>query len=460
MKKFFCLFFVALFLISSSLQADWLVDCNGQQVILSISKDNLIKEKELFIETFSEAYKNIPLNVLGVDSLDNFLNAAFEDEEIDFARKKANTLFITAKDKSGKVVGFASFDRNSDHIYSRQGAVHPSLSRSGLGKNLLFSVLNVFKDCYYLKLVARRVNNVSKNFCSKLGFVESSYIHEGLSPEKYIGYELEFDGEFVAKTLSKYILCKILSSPIVSPEVKKIRIEECCDPLIDLNHIGNKRIVPLTYFDARYDAGHHDCGKVRKGLYDQLLLLLKYLPENIGLAVFEGYRPLWKQKEYFVKKFKELAEANNGKSFDHDFLESVYVETCKLISPFIDNIPVHCTGAAIDFMLFEFKENDSMELLDLGKFGVIFGPNDQAQTLSDNVSLEQRINREMLLNAAAKAGLVNYGYEWWHYSYGDRAWAYVENEEKAIYGMVIDGGTGESYSKEVFLKSMSENIKS
>jgi D-alanyl-D-alanine dipeptidase len=248
---------------------------------------------------------------------------------------------------------------------------------------------------------------------------------------------------------------KILSIPIVSPNVTKIKIEECGEALVDLNNVGNKRIVPLTCFGAMYNAGHDDCGKVRSGLYEHILLLLAYLPENVGLAVFEGYRPLWKQKEYFVKKFKELAEANKDKKAEADYLESIYTETCKFVSPFIDNIPVHCTGAAIDLMLFKISKNSSMELLDLGKFGVIFGPNDQAKTLAENLSAEQAKNRELLLKAAAKAGLVNYGYEWWHYSYGDRAWAYIENKKNAIYGIALGGVTSEAYSKETFLKSMS-----
>ena len=31
-------------------------------------------------------------------------------------------------------------------------------------------------------------------------------------------------------------------------------------------------------------------------------------------------------------------------------------------------------------------------------------------------------------------GFVNYPYEWWHFGYGDRYWAYAEDEPAAIYG--------------------------
>ncbi len=240
---------------------------------------------------------------------------------------------------------------------------------------------------------------------------------------------------------------KMLSLPIVSPCVTAIEIKECGEELIDLIKINNKRIVPLMQFDARYNAGHNDFAKVRKGLYEHLLQLLSYLPENIGLAVFEGYRPLWKQKEYFEKKFKELVQQSADKNLD-----AIYNETCKFVSPFIDNIPVHCTGAAIDFMLFTSNKNGSMELLDLGKFGVIFGPNDQTQTLATNITDEQRKNRLILLEAAKKAGLVNYGYEWWHFSYGDRAWAYVEKKENALSGLVQEKDISLPLCKDDFFK--------
>jgi len=32
-------------------------------------------------------------------------------------------------------------------------------------------------------------------------------------------------------------------------------------------------------------------------------------------------------------------------------------------------------------------------------------------------------------------GFVNYPYEWWHYSYGDKYWGYVKNKT-AIYDTV------------------------
>lgn len=65
----------------------------------------------------------------------------------------------------------------------------------------------------------------------------------------------------------------------------------------------------------------------------------------------------------------------------------------------------------------------------------------------------------MLLTAAAKADLVNYGFEWWYYSYGDRAWAYVMGANKAIYGLAHDAESQDTApSEKFFLQAMREEL--
>lgn len=204
MQKFMYLTFVVFFLICANVQADWLVNCKGRQITLFTPNGNLNAEKKVFIDSFSEAYKNIPLDVLKVESLPKFLNAAFEEEENDFASKKANTVFISAKNENAKVVGFVSFANNSDHVYIRSLAVDPEFRGCGLGKALVFCVLNVFKNCRCLKLMTRKVNSLARCFYTKIGFSESAYIHQGITPERYIGYEYSFDDSFVDQVLSKY----------------------------------------------------------------------------------------------------------------------------------------------------------------------------------------------------------------------------------------------------------------
>ena len=55
-------------------------------------------------------------------------------------------------------------------------------------------------------------------------------------------------------------------------------------------------------------------------------------------------------------------------------------------------------------------------------------------TGADNITAEARRNREILGTALRATGLVNYPTEWWHWSYGDRYWAFLENHPTALYG--------------------------
>lgn len=231
--------------------------------------------------------------------------------------------------------------------------------------------------------------------------------------------------------VSELVTKNILYLPISDVSVKNIPIYGSQEELVDLLEINELRMKPLATFDLKYKNSYEGYSKVRLGVYEKLIVMLNLLPKNLGIAYFEGFRPLNKQKEYFDNKLKETLLSIKDK-------ETAYYETSKLISPFIDNIPTHCTGAAIDITLFHILENGATELIDMGKFDVIFGVNDQQETFSENTSQSQRLNRLILLEAATNAGLINYGYEWWHYSYGDKMWAYVTGKESAIYGLAVD----------------------
>ncbi len=214
---------------------------------------------------------------------------------------------------------------------------------------------------------------------------------------------------------------------IADGEVKKIPIKESEEELVDLIKINNKRLVPLSNFSDQYKNSYKEFALVRKTVADKLLKMLEFLPSDIGIAYFEGFRPLYKQKQYFDDKMHETLQTIKDK-------ELAYEETSKSVAPFIDNVPPHSTGAAIDMTLFSLKDG----LLDMGKFDTIFGPNHHQETFSENTTQIQRKNRLTLLEAAIKADFVNYGFEWWHYSYGDKVWAYVKGQKEAIYDIAAD----------------------
>ncbi len=239
--------------------------------------------------------------------------------------------------------------------------------------------------------------------------------------------------------VSDDIVRAVCFDPITYPSIVEQKIHEClcdhCVYIVDLVKENNPRLKSLALFDKKYKQEHKEFSLVRKGLYFKLLNMLKYLPDNIGIAYYECCRPLYIQKKYFDKKYREILKQIPDK-------QKAYEETAKLVAPFISFIPPHSTGGAIDMTLFIIDEDGTESLLDMGKFGVIFGLNDQQETFSDNTTLRQRLNRLLLLNVAAKAGLKNYAFEWWHFSYGDQMWAHMA-EEPAIYNAMANYKTKE-----------------
>jgi D-alanyl-D-alanine dipeptidase len=118
--------------------------------------------------------------------------------------------------------------------------------------------------------------------------------------------------------------------------------------------------------------------------------------------------------------------------------QQVHERACLLISPVAHwdgtpNIPPHSTGAAID-----------VELVDAAGRVIDFGMEAKdwvgveaefcATGREEGLSREARTNRQLLCDAMQAHGFVNYVREWWHYSYGDRYWAWVTGAPHAIYG--------------------------
>jgi zinc D-Ala-D-Ala dipeptidase len=118
----------------------------------------------------------------------------------------------------------------------------------------------------------------------------------------------------------------VLYLPIADIKVKSIILDPINEEIVDLLEINHPRIKPLSSIDKKYTNTYEGFSKIRLGVYKKLLKMLEILPSNLAIAYFEGFRPLWKQKEYFDKKFKEILVEVKDK-------ELAYQETTKHVSP-------------------------------------------------------------------------------------------------------------------------------
>ncbi|MBX9743253.1 MAG: M15 family metallopeptidase [Chthoniobacterales bacterium] len=223
---------------------------------------------------------------------------------------------------------------------------------------------------------------------------------------------------------------------VADPRVLSIPICENKEPLVDLRKekiilIGPSPEIP----------NNTDYTFVRKSVAEKLRQAQKKLPSGLKFQLYEGYRSLALQKKLFDTYFAKVKKQHPSWSDKQQF-----VETTRLVSPVVNlngthNIPPHSTGATIDIYLVDAQgkpvpmgihPKDWMQDLD----GVLSLPN------SKKISAEARHYRKIMHDALESVGFVNVDTEYWHWSYGDRYWAFKKKQPCAIYGTVASKQNG------------------
>lgn len=166
---------------------------------------------------------------------------------------------------------------------------------------------------------------------------------------------------------------------------------------------------------------------LRETVVTKLVTAQKALPDGLEFVVAEGYRSFAEQQRIFNGYQEQLRLNHSDWSISY-----LYGETIKYVAdPSLD--PPHTTGGAVD-ITFARKG----KLLDMGTALDATPEESQCRcyTSAEDISLTAKQNRHLLIAALSQAGLVNFPYEWWHWSYGDRVWAIHTGAPAAIYGSV------------------------
>jgi zinc D-Ala-D-Ala dipeptidase len=212
------------------------------------------------------------------------------------------------------------------------------------------------------------------------------------------------------------------------PQIAEIALTDNGEPLVDL------REVPQLLVDDRQADGAGAYAQLREGVLSRLLDAQAALPGGLRLLITEGYRPLDIQRRIFDTYRDELRRIHPDWTADR-----LHVETSKFASPV--EVAPHSTGGAVDLTL---CAEDGTEI-DMGT------PVDATPEASGNacftaathIAPSAKESRGILAGALAGAGLVNYPTEWWHWSYGDRYWAFLSGRSKTYYGPVrFEGSYG------------------
>jgi D-alanyl-D-alanine dipeptidase len=191
--------------------------------------------------------------------------------------------------------------------------------------------------------------------------------------------------------------------------VNRIEIQESGEPLVNVrNACANIQVRPQV------------CPYLRRTVCDMLNRAQAMLPQEHTLCVSAALRTLDRQKELWDAYFQHLTQKYAWlPASSRRWVTNTYFAPYDQHAP-----PGHCTGGAVDV---ELLGRDG-EPLEVGQ-GLSY-------TWTNRISKEARRNRMILVQAMLDAGFSNCREEFWHYSYGDSAWAVRVGKKACPYGLI------------------------
>lgn len=205
--------------------------------------------------------------------------------------------------------------------------------------------------------------------------------------------------------------------------LRGIPIHDNGEPLVDFV----ERCPEIVWVERHPVFDYHRYQLARSSVADMLGRVAAALPYGIRLAVVEGWRPPEIQRH--------MHEATRGRlraAFPDWDAATLQREVERFSAPMDEHAPPpHTTGGAVDVHLIgpdgePLDLTSPYELLD-GEAAPMSAPG-----LSDTALRHRTILRE----AMESAGFTNYPSEFWHWSYGDQAWAYRGRHPAAHYAAI------------------------
>ncbi|MDF5706317.1 MAG: M15 family metallopeptidase [Nostoc sp. S4] len=230
----------------------------------------------------------------------------------------------------------------------------------------------------------------------------------------------------------------------------QIPIFECGEQMMEipLKLFAVESPHPYEKLGAPY--GKHSPYYLRQSVIKNLIQAQNYLEllrPNWRIQIFDGYRPIAVQQfmvDYsFAQAVQErgLIEVELSPNQRQEIWQAVYEIWA---APSLDEKtpPPHSTGGAVDVTLVD----DSGEILNMGS------PIDEMSERShpdyyanSNYPEAQKYHahRQILRDVMLKAGFQRNPREWWHFSFGDQMWAWLNNQSNpaspvsARYGRLV-----------------------
>lgn len=205
---------------------------------------------------------------------------------------------------------------------------------------------------------------------------------------------------------------------------KEVHSESVQENFVDLNQFDPDIIVDPTLSNRS-----HYFSFVRISIAEKLSIAKKQLPRDLRFLIKEGFRPLHIQQLAFERSIERVKNSSTLKDKN-----AIIAEASKYVAP--PTVAPHPTGGAVDLT---FIDSDGNEL-NLGTpFDAVPHECNYATYFNaTNIPEDAIRNRKVLANALQSVGFVNYYTEWWHWSFGDKYWAAIEDSDYALFAPVSE----------------------
>lgn len=230
----------------------------------------------------------------------------------------------------------------------------------------------------------------------------------------------------------------------------QVPIQECGEPLIPipLELFAVESPHPYEKLGAPY--GEHSPYFLRQSVIEKLIAAQNYLQllhPDWHIQIFDAYRPVAVQ-EFMVNYAFAEALSNRGlieAELSDIQRQEIWQEVYKIwAQPSLDikTPPPHSTGAAVDVTLVDgigeiLNMGSPIDELSERSLPDYYANNEHPQ------AQQYHANRVLLQDVMQKAGFTRNPREWWHFSFGDQMWAWLNNEIKlgenfvARYGRLV-----------------------
>jgi zinc D-Ala-D-Ala dipeptidase len=154
---------------------------------------------------------------------------------------------------------------------------------------------------------------------------------------------------------------------------------------------------------------------------------LQLINPNYSTQIQSGFRDMSRQ----ISMFKQQLSIISKKCFYPNSVE-LYEKVHQYVA--VPSVAGHPTGGAVDLLIIDKNTNNA---IDFGSDYLNFNDSN-IKYFSKSINKESRSNRKLLRQIMMQNEFAPFDGEWWHFSYGDREWAFYYKKESAIYKQLLN----------------------